>query len=54
MLRTCIEEVGVELDWKRKKRKTYEETVILSGLIDSGERNKGSINYAKTLLLISP
>lgn len=54
VLRTCIEEVGVELDWKRKKRKTYEETVILSGLIDSGERNKGSINYAKTLLLISP
>lgn len=31
VLRTCIEEVGVELDWKRKKCKTYEETVILSG-----------------------
>lgn len=29
VLRTCIEEVGVELDWKRKKHKTYEETVIL-------------------------
>lgn len=24
------QEVGVELDWKRKKHKTYEETVILS------------------------
>ena len=31
VLRTYIEEVGVELDWKRKKCKTYEETVILSG-----------------------
>lgn len=31
VLRTCIEEVGIELEWKRKECKTYEETVILSG-----------------------